>query len=66
MIHRRDLDPRKKYPLGEYLDGMNYTEEKFQGVSERHSMGGNGEIQSMVSSVMQGFREMTCNTILSG
>ena len=36
------------YPLGDDYDEMNSIEYKFQGESERHSMGGNGEIQNMI------------------
>ena len=44
MIHRRDPDPKKKYPLGDESDCMNSTKAKFQGESEKHRMGGNEEI----------------------
>ena len=49
MIHRRDPYLKKKDPLGDDSDGMNSTEGKFQGESERHSMVGNGEIQNLIT-----------------
>ena len=60
-----DPYPKKKYPLGDYSDGMNSTKRKFEGESERHTMGGNDEIQNLITSMMQGFRDMACNIILS-
>ena len=58
------MDPNKKYPLGDESYGMNSTERKFQGESERYKMGRNGEIQNMITSMMQGFKDMNCNIIL--
>ena len=60
-----DPYPKKKYPLGDDYDGMNPTEGKLQGESETHSMGGNGESRNMITSMMQGFKYMTHNIILS-
>ena len=54
MSHKRYLDPKKKHPLGDDFDEMNSIEGKFQGENERHNMGGNGEIQSLISNMMQG------------
>ena len=65
MSHRIDPYPMKKDPLGDYSNGMYSTEGKIQIESERHNMGGNSEIQNMISSIIQGFRNMTHNTILS-
>ena len=53
MIHRIYIDPKKKYHLGDDYDGLNSTEGRFQGESERHNMGGNFEIQNMISIMMQ-------------
>ena len=65
MSHRRDPYPKKKDPLGDDSDGINSTEGKFHGESDKHSMGGNGDIQSMIASMMQGFIDMICNIIVS-
>ena len=65
MIHKINPKPNKKYPIVDDTEEMDSTEGNFQGESERHSMGGNGEIKCLIWSMMQGFIYLSHKIILS-